>query len=346
MIEYIPDFYSPCAATDLFEYIKTLPFTRPRVERSGGKYGKRRLSFPGYAPSPDAYRTAQQRDNAAGTAADAPPPYQKLAAALTAYRRISQNYFSTIGFLVDDFMAYHQHHEDMKPEGRDQTVIVLSLGACHPVSIRYGATQDVVNPKTGRTSKRFVPDGRTETIYPAHGSIYVLDSDFNRPGSGNEAEHAVLPGNDWSHGGLRISINTKHIPPGLTDAEFDTACSRPAGRSQTDSPFVREPGPPRIYNASGKFPDGAVYAGRGGTFMERDFPPSPFGNFNRHHLKTAEGRTAWAAEVREKMTDPAFLRQVKTLRGKDLICHCSKQEIESGECHAATWLELANGGKP
>jgi hypothetical protein len=319
---YLPDFYAQ-HADELFEFIKTLPSVRPRNARNT-KSLLRRLSYPGYSPSPDAYRNEMQRDNCGGTAADAPPLYQKLAATLTAYRGCDQNYFSAIGYLPDDHMSWHQHFEDMKRA--DQTVIVLSLGSVHPVQVRFGQTEDVPNPKTGRVSKKFVPDGRTTTIYPAHGSIYILPDAFNRPASGGEAQHRVLEGNDNSHGGLRISINTKHIPPGLDEVEFDKACSRPAGRSnsQSGSLVVREPGPPRIYSQ------------RKGCW----YPPSAvnvdkrtvYGNHKKLHGQE------WIDETARLMSDPAFAAKMrKDLAGRDLLCWCGPNDPD---CHARRWLAL------
>jgi Domain of unknown function (DUF4326) len=315
---YIADFYSQPRADALLEFIRSLPSVRPRNARNA-KSSLRRLSFPGYAPSADAYPTEMQRENMGGTVVDAPPLYQKLSADLTAYGGKEQNYLSTIGYLPDDHMGFHQHAEDMVRE--DQTVLVLSLGAVHPVAIRYGAT----------VGKKFVPDGRQEIIHPAHGSLYVLPSAFNSPGSGGEAQHAVLDGNDWSHGGLRVSINCKHIPAGLTPEEFDKACSRPAGRSnsQSGSLFVREPGPPRIYclRKGCQYPDDAIRVDKA----------TVYGNHKKLHGQE------WIAETERLMRDPEFAAKVKAMKGHDLLCWCERGEPN---CHARQWLELANKEKP
>ena len=341
---YTPDFMSQRAATELMEFIRGLESVRPLNKRDGGKSYLRRISYPGYAPSAEDYRAAARVDHA-GTLMTAPGPYQDLSSNLTAFAGGNEivNYASTIAYLPDDYMAFHQHHEDTKRE--NQKVWVLSLGSVHPINIRWGATVKSINPKTGKLQNKFVPNGRTAVFQPSHGSLYTLPTCFNLPGSGGEAEHSVLPGDDWSFNGLRVSINCKHIPDGLTEADFNEAASRPAGRSnsQSGSLDVREPGTlPRIYNASGKYPLGAIYCGRGGTFAGRDFPPSPFGNYAKHKLKTEAGRRAWAAEVEQRMANADFRQQVLNLKGKDLICHCSQKENKNGECHAATWLRLAN----
>jgi hypothetical protein len=231
MIPYIEDFYSPEEANALFDFIRELPYVRPRNLRNKTSF-LRRLSFPGYSP-PLSYSTNQQHHTAgydvAGLVDDAPAEYKELAARLTAYAGKTINYLSTIGYLTDDRMNFHQHAEDQKLE--DQTVYVVSFGAVHPVAIRSGYTGPKRNGKKGT---EFIPDGKDDyVIHPKHGSLYVLPSSFNAPGSGDEHQHAVLEGGDYSFGGLRISINCKHIPPGLSPEDMRKACSRPAGRSQS-----------------------------------------------------------------------------------------------------------------
>jgi len=75
---------------------------------------------------------------------------------------------------------------------QNQTVWVLSLGAVHPVAVRPKGCKD---------------RSQWEIIHPAHGSLYILPSSYNLT-----HEHAVLYGNDYSYGGIRLAINTKHIP--------------------------------------------------------------------------------------------------------------------------------------
>lgn len=333
---YIPNFYQ--RADELYEFIKTLPVVRPRNARQNGKYAIRRLSFPGYCPSWDDYK-----DNDGFTAADAPEPFLKLAAALTKLRggRL-QNYFSSIGYLAGpdgsgDGMTFHQHVEDDKP-GHDQTVCVVTLGACQPVMLRFGETRDVMNQETGRVKQKFVPDGRTQTIHPTHGSVYVLGHDLNRRGSGYEAEHGVLRGNDQSYGGLRISTNTKSIPPGLSREEFDLVCSRPAGRTNAHDAglTIPEPGEPRTFDchAGKKWPEGSVYVGRETTRGGANWPSTPYGNHKKLHGQD------WIDETNRLMSDPEFAAKMREdLRGKHLLCWC---EPGNPRCHALRWLELAN----
>jgi hypothetical protein len=143
MIPYEENFYSQADADELFEFIKGQPFVRPDSKRN--KTSRlRRLSFPGYSP-PLPGMKHQAGYDVSGSIDQAPELYKRLADAITAYQ-VSQglptpcNYLSTIGYLPDDHMNFHQHREDKKRE--DQTVYVLSLGAVHPVAIRPLGCED------------------------------------------------------------------------------------------------------------------------------------------------------------------------------------------------------------
>jgi hypothetical protein len=334
---YQPDFMSQRDATELYDYIRNnLPFVRPRNKLSGNKYAIRRLTYPGYCPNPDIYRKAgSQRENHGGTVIDAPPLYGDLSSRASAFGDANFNYASTIAYNADDYMRGHQHDEDRKRV--DQRVIVLSLGAVHPVRIYFGATVKFVDPATGKLAEKFVPNGMTQEILPSHGSIYLLPTRFNQIGSLGEAQHAVLPGDD----GLRISINMKAIPDGLNDEDFCEACSRPAGRANAHSSelFVREPGPPRIYDChvGKRWPEAAVYVGR--EVLDRrtgkvDWPSTPYGN---HHKLNGQ---AWIDETNRLMADEEFATKMRNdLRGRDLLCWCKPNEPN---CHAKIWLKLAN----
>lgn len=370
MIPYIENFYTKKEADELFEFIKTQPFVRPPNPRNK-TYRLRRLSFLGYSPPQSPSRAGRlfkspSNYDVSRSVAEAPELYRKFAAKLSAYAGKEINYLSTMGYLTDDHMGFHQHEEDKRRE--DQTVWVLSLGAVHPVAIRPEGCKD---------------KSQWEIIHPAHGSLYILPSEYNLT-----HEHAVLEGTDYSYSGLRIAINTKHIPPGLSPEEMKKACSRPAGRinSQSSSlevgpaqnkslvtfvsldgklepetpearemreytgnvanyyavqkpanPFVRKPGPPRIYSQrkGKKYPPDAVN-------VDRD---TIFGNHNKHHLDTHAGRLKWSREVAAKMKDAEFAASVESLRGKDLLCWCSPKQVAARHCHAIIWLELANAEK-
>jgi len=334
---YIPDFYTRQDADELFEFIRAQPFVRPVNKMSGRIKSKiRRLSFPGYCPDPAEYQ-------AGNAAMDAPPLYQKLSANLTEQAGRLVNYSSGIGYQPDDWMHAHIHDEDRRRGPGNQAVWVISLGAVHPVKTTSGETTDVTSKKTGKLKKEFVPDGGSETIFPGHGSLYVLPSSWNEVGSGNEHQHEVLPGTDHSYGGLRISVNTKHIPLGLSPEEFDIACSRPAGRTNAHSSelFIREEGGPRIYDChrGKRYPADAVYVGREVVSRrtgEVDWPSTPYGNH-----KKLNGQE-WINETNRLMSDPAFAPKMQNdLRGKNLLCWCNATE-RATTCHARRWLELAN----
>jgi hypothetical protein len=194
MIPYTENFYTQQEADELFEFIKAQPFVRPPNPRNKN-VRLRRLSFPGYAPrydGPKAERTFHppSRYGESLPVEDALELYKKFAKRLSEYAGREINYLSTMGYLTDDHMDFHQHEEDKGRE--DQTVWVLSLGAVHPVAVRPKGCKD---------------KSQWETIYPNHGSLYVLPSSYNLT-----HEHAVLYWNDYSYGGLRLAINTKHIP--------------------------------------------------------------------------------------------------------------------------------------
>jgi hypothetical protein len=194
MIPYIENFYTEQEADQLFEFIKTQPFVRPPNPRNK-TYRLKRLSFPGYSPPIPPTRAARKfkppsNYDVSRSVAEAPELYRKFAARLGEYAGREINYMSTMGYLRDDHMDFHQHEED---KGREnQTVWVLSLGAVHPVAVRPKGVKD---------------KSQWEIIHPKHGSLYVLPSEYNLT-----HEHAVLYGNDDSYGGLRLAINTKHIP--------------------------------------------------------------------------------------------------------------------------------------
>jgi hypothetical protein len=202
MIPYIENFYTKQEADELFEFIKAQPFVRPPNPRNK-TYRLRRLSFPGYSPPIPPTRAARKfkppsNYDVSRSVAEAPELYKKFAKRLSEYAGREINYMSTMGYLTDDHMDFHQHEEDKGRE--DQTVWVLSLGAVHPVAVRPKGVKD---------------KSQWEIIHPAHGSLYILPSEYNLT-----HEHAVLEGTDYSYSGLRIAINTKHIPPISPVARF------------------------------------------------------------------------------------------------------------------------------
>jgi alkylated DNA repair dioxygenase AlkB len=305
-IPYVKGFLDVREADDLFNFFRAMSVTPEPNKRNPTGPPVRILKYGTYVREPLSRTKAVY--GPVLDFANVPEAMLSPLAKLSAYAGRTINYASVLGYRDErDHINFHQHPEDRVET--DMSVYVLSLGHDRDLVLRPVGCKD---------KDQYV------TIVPEHGSLYVLPSGYNVT-----HEHAI-PDSKYPCG-LRISINCKcEAPPD------------PKNRKVV-KPFVRESGPPRIYNASGRFPDGAVYAGRGGTFKGGTFPPSPFGNYAKHNLKTAQGQVAWAVEVTAKMSDPAFRLQVEALRGRDLICHCSPKEINAGECHACTWLALANG---
>jgi hypothetical protein len=341
MIPYIEDVYSPEEATAYFDFIRVLPSVRPHNARNKTSF-LRRLSFPGYSP-PLTHRHDNHKAgyDVRGIVENAPAEYKMCAARITEYAASVQlptpiNYLSTIGYLTDDHMNFHQHHEDMTRE--DQTVYVLSLGAVHPVAIRSGYTGP---KKNGKRGTEFILDGKDDYIlYPKHGSLYVLPDSFNRPGSGDEHQHAVLDGTDYSFNGLRISINCKHVPPGLSPEEMKRACSRPAGRSQSqDAGLLMNPssGPQVRFGTKADFPD-AVYVGKANSRGKFTYPSTPFGNLLKLNRSTSP--LTYEDYAREMMLHPVPAAFAEAARGKDLLCPWCK--AGDPDCHALQLLKIFN----
>ena len=231
--------------------------------------------------------------------ANAPIEVQSIADTLSEFAGKLVNYLSFIAYMnAHDGMNFHQHQEDrVQP---DQSVWVVSLGAVRAVTLR----------PIGCTDRR-----QYETLYPAHGSLYILPSAYN-----TTHEHEVP--SSKTPCGIRVGINCKHVEP----------------------PSAALPVGPKIYDchAGEKYPADAVYVGR--EVRDRStgkvsWPATPFGNHNRQKTDTPNGMTAWRAEVVEKMKSPAFAARVESLRGRDLLCWC---RIGEPNCHARMWLELAN----
>lgn len=228
MIPYVEDFYSQADADEFFEFIKTQPFVRPPNPRNK-TYRLKRLSFPGYSPPQSPSRAGRlfkspSNYDVSRSVAEVPELYRKFAAKLSEYAGKEINYLSTMGYLADDHMDFHQHEEDKGRE--DQTVWVLSLGAVHPVAIRPKGCKD---------------KSQWEIIDPKHGSLYVLPSSYNLT-----HEHAVLYGNDYSYGGLRLAINTKHIPPSSPAVQFLSQKAKPGNpkrHPKKPSPVSCRPSP-------------------------------------------------------------------------------------------------------
>jgi hypothetical protein len=339
MIPYVEDFLTKDFSDGILEFTRTQPHVRPLTVPWGQP--KRRLSFPGYGPVLEGFKHQASEYGESTDIDTAPPLYRELASRITEYAAATGmpspiNYLSTIGYLTDDRMKFHQHKEDLVMPEANQAVYVVSFGAVHPVAIRSGYTGPKRNGKKGT---EFIPDGKDDyIIYPKHGSLYVLPGSFNRPGSGDEHEHAVLAGTDYSYGGLRIAVNCKCIPEDLTPEQHARATSRPAGGlGKTRKTGASSPSSPRVcWGKKADFPD-AVYVGMKNSRGKFEYEYTPFGNFKKLNTTTVPTFREYAVD---RMRNAEFRSYVEKLRGKDLLCPwCSPGEKD---CHALVWLELAN----
>jgi hypothetical protein len=301
MIPYVEDFLTLTEADYLQQFVLTLTPVRPRNPRNQKSF-IRKVSYGCYSVLPESRTGMTVHGGGAGWLATAPDEIKLLAARLTEYAETEINYLSLLGYEDErDHIGWHNHREDLKL--KNQTVWVVSLGDVRTLTTRPTGSKD---------------KSTWEELQPAHGSLYVLPHEYNRT-----HEHAVLDSKDFC--GLRISINCKHI-----DEEYLLSHkTKPVAPEPDREPFVREPGPPRIYcqRIGCTYPDDAVNVDR----------HTIFGNHKK--LNGDE----WIAEVASLMKSPEFAAEVEGLRGKDLLCWC--RPSEELHCHARAWLELANAKK-
>jgi alkylated DNA repair dioxygenase AlkB len=217
---YESSFLSKGEADALFEMVKAQPRVRPVIKRSG--YPMRRCASTTWS-----VRDRHVDDPASMVPlAEAPPAIISLQRKLSDLAGKEVNYFSLQAYENErDHIGWHQHRED---KCRDARVFIISLGErrsfgvdklcpecllcdncnrrrCHPDGppcSRYSKCQ------AAKKHRRACPVRKsTKTVLrPAHGSLIVLTSDAN-----DWYEHAVL--DDKEPKGLRMSINTKCIPP-------------------------------------------------------------------------------------------------------------------------------------
>lgn len=296
---YIDKFLNRVDADRLLEFSLSLPPIRRIIQPWGNL--ARFVSLGSYTEFPSPHHIKGYGDGV--RLSSAPDEVKQTAANLTEFAGKSINYLSFNAYLnAHDGMNFHQHNEDRNQP--DRSVWVISLGAVRAVRLRpIGCTDE----------------SEYETIYPAHGSLYILPSLYN-----TTHEHEVP--SRKTPCGVRVGINCKHV-------------EAPFALSADDSPKIYD------CHAGKKYPAGSVYVGR--EVRDRQtgkvsWPATPFGNHNRRKTDTPEGKAAWLADVAEKMKDPEFRKQVDSLRGKDLLCWC---RVGEPNCHARIWLELANAPK-
>ena len=333
--DYVHNFLTRDAADRLFAFCRTLPAKR-LVNPRNPAVNIRKLQMPCYSvavnfsATPNGYPgediggwtkpgmklSPNERTNEWMTPLEeAPAEILALREKLSKHFGVDVNYLSLVGYENEkDHITWHKHRED---DGRDATVYLISLGATRTFGLR---------PKDA-------PRDQWTLIRPVHGSLIVIPSEYN-----DTHEHAIL--DDKEPKGLRISINTKCIPPEDIEEharrkETNWAAQARAATAKKDIPNIYD------CHAGKKYPADAVYVGRltrdrGGRILRLD---TPFGNHNKRDLSTEEGRAAWKRDVDERMKSPEFIVQLEALRGKDLLCWCKQSEPN---CHARTWLELAN----
>jgi hypothetical protein len=213
---YEPNFLSKAEADALFGMASAQPRTRPTVQRSG--HPLRRCASTTWSVWDE---HAEPLPLMAGIV-DAPP----LQCKLSALAGTEVNYFSLQAYEDErDHIGWHQHRED---KCRDARVFIISLGerrsfgvdklcpdcllcdACNQRRCRLrgakcGSREKYRDAKKHRQT--CLVRKRTKVVLlPGHGSLIALTSEAN-----DWYEHAVL--NDKEPKGLRISINTKCIPP-------------------------------------------------------------------------------------------------------------------------------------
>lgn len=217
---YEPYFLSKKDADALFAVAKAQPRFRPIVPRSGHPLRR--------CPS----TTWSVRDRHADDSelmvplAEAPPEIVSLQRKLSDLAGKQVNYFSLQAYEDEkDHIDFHQHRED---KCRDARVFIISLGErrsfavdklcpecllcdacnrerCQPNGLPCSNPQTCKAAKKHRTTCAVRKSPKT-VLLPEHGSLIALSSEAN-----DWYEHAVL--NDKEPKGVRISINTKCIPP-------------------------------------------------------------------------------------------------------------------------------------
>jgi hypothetical protein len=217
---YEPNFLTKAEADALFGMAKTQKRDRPIIKRSG--YPLRRCASTTWS-----VRDRHADDDALMVPlAEAPQEIISLQRKLSDLAGKEVNYFSVQAYENErDHIGFHQHRED---KCRDARVFIISLGErrtfavdrlcpecllceacnrrrCHPNGPRCSSHVVCRAAKQHRRTCAVRKATKT-TLLPEHGSLIFLTSEAN-----DWYEHAVL--DDKVSKGLRISINTKCIPP-------------------------------------------------------------------------------------------------------------------------------------
>jgi alkylated DNA repair dioxygenase AlkB len=217
---YEPRFLSKEEADALFEMAKAQPRYRPVIKRSG--HPLRRCASTLWSVRD---RNADDSELMVPLA-EAPPEIVSLQRKLSDLAGKGVNYFSLQAYENErDHIGWHQHRED---KCRDARVFIISLGERRSFGVDKLCSECLLCDACNQ--RRCHPDGppcsnyakcraakehrktcavrkSTKTVLlPMHGSLIALTSEAN-----DWYEHAVLDDKEFK--GLRISINTKCIPP-------------------------------------------------------------------------------------------------------------------------------------
>ena len=216
---YEPHFLTKAEADALFEMAKAQARYRPVIKRSG--HALRRCASTCWS-----VRDRYADSIGMVSLTEAPPEIVSLQRKLSDLAGKAVNYFSLQAYENEkDHIGWHQHRED---KCRDARVFIISLGErrsfgvdklcpecllcdacnqrrCHPDGPPCSNKSKCKAAKKHRQTCA-VRKGAKTVLFPRHGSLIFLTSEAN-----DWYEHAVL--DDKEPKGLRISINTKCIPP-------------------------------------------------------------------------------------------------------------------------------------
>jgi hypothetical protein len=265
------------------------------------------------------------------------PPSEiiSLASKLGAVAGKPVNYFSFVGYENEkDHIDWHQHRED---KCRDARVFIISLGEVRTFGLRKlcdecrvcddcnhkicaGESQPSCSKckqahKHRKTCKACGDKSKWILLQPEHGSLITIPDSYN-----NSHEHAVL--DDKGPKGLRISINTKHIPP--EDIADGTGYIPGEHRHQEPNSKTEV-----VHCMKEKYD---IYIGRRNGRAK--LPESPYAN-----RSNGDFRTYFLQKLQD---DPYFPGKVLRLHGKKLGCWCKGTSRDFSQCHGhvlAAWAD-------
>ncbi len=333
---YDKDFLTKEEADALFAVANSLPSERPLTKLSGFRNRLRRLQMPCYSATPNWRGSENEKTNQWMMPLDeAPAEVKSLAEKLSKLAGKPVNYFSFVGYENEkDHIGWHQHGED---KCRDARVFIISLGEARTFGIRKlcdgcrvcdncnkqlcdgeakPSCKQCKQAHKHRKSCESCNDKSKWTLLEAgHGSLITLPSEYN-----NTHEHSVL--DDKEPKGIRISINTKHIPPEDIAAGNGYIPKEHRHGGPTSKTEV-------VHCMKEKYD---VYIGRQNGRAR--LPESPFAN-----RSNGDYRTFFMQKLRD---EPDFAGKVLKLYGKKLGCWCKGTSRDFSQCHGhivAEWVD-------